>query len=432
MKVRVETLSPVEKRLEVELPEDRVTEELERAFERLARRIELPGFRRGRVPRSLLERRFGEQIRSEVVSRLIEEAYQEAVRQENLQPLGPPEIVTEETPPGRPLRFGATVEVCPLVELRDYSGLELERPRIPVTEADVENALERLRQSYAQLRPVEGRDVVEAGDVVIVDYEARDERGVVGRGEGRAFEVGTPKSFEPFATRLLGARVGEALEFPFAFPPESSEPGFAGRTVHFRVHVRQIARKEVPELDDEFAKDHGECDSLEELRARIRARLEQEAAGEEENVLRARALDELAARHDVELPRTLVRSELEFLLSRHVDFAWWRTASEEQRMEVVAELRAKFEPLARRHVKTRLVLDAIAEREGIEVAESEVDRALAREGPTRSPEEWVEARRRIRDRLRREKALDLVLARARIREGVLEGQNHVAGEPETG
>jgi len=172
-KVDVETLDPLRRRLAVEVPAEEVSAEIEKTYAKLARAAKVPGFRPGHVPRSVLERLFGDRVRAEVFGKLIQDSYSEAIETRHIEALGQPEIVTEQAQPGAALRYSATIEVKPEVVVDDYQGIEVERPLATVTDADVSAFIDRLRESLAQLRPITERSRVESGDVVTLDYEAR-------------------------------------------------------------------------------------------------------------------------------------------------------------------------------------------------------------------------------------------------------------------
>src|SRR5262249_21855550 len=184
-KVAVETVDAVRRRLAVEVPETEVRAEIERAYEALRRKANVRGFRRGKAPRSVLERLFGDQVRGEVFGKLIHESYEEALRSEQIEPVGEPQVITEQAEPNAPLRYSVTVEVKPDIVVTGYEGLEARRPLKPVSEKDVDDFLDQLRDSLAQLRPISDRSVARTGDVATVDYEARSGDRIVGRGEGR-------------------------------------------------------------------------------------------------------------------------------------------------------------------------------------------------------------------------------------------------------
>jgi trigger factor len=423
LKVDVETVDPLRRRLAVEVPAEAVSAELEKAYAELGRAAKVRGFRPGRVPRHVLERMFGDRVRADVFARLIQDSYAAVIEERHIEAVGQPEIVTEQAEPGGALRYSATVEVKPEVVVEAYRSLEVERPTVIVTDVDVDRALERLRQSFAQVRPIVERSQVEWGDVVTLDYEARVDGRLVGRGEKRDVEIGA-NSFPPeFDRELSGARLGADLDFVVVYPTDHAAAEVAGKTVQFRVHIRGLSRKEVPVLDDEFAKDHGECATLEDLRQRVRQQLEAEAAQQADESVRRAILVELAKLHDIPVPQALVQQRTEAL----VDEVWQE--SQQQRLaprnaaEARGQLRADLEPHAREQVKVGLLLEAIARQEGISVSDDELDQrisALAAQAGTaaerlRAVYEGQEARHRLRARMVQSRAVDVLLRHAKVK-----------------
>ena len=379
-KVDVETVDSLRRRLAVEVPAEEVSAEIEKAYAQLARAAKVRGFRPGRVPRPVLERLFGDRVRGEVFEKLIQQSYSEVVQEQQIAAVGHPEIVTEQAQPGAALRYSATVEVKPEIVVEHYRGLKAERPLVPVTDADVATFLERLRQSLAQLRPITDRSTIEAGDVVTVDYEGRVEERVAGRGENREIEIGA-NGFPPeFDQHLLGAAVGSELRFTVQYPPDHGSAELAGKTVSFLVRVRALAHKEMPALDDEFAKDHGECATLDELRQRVRARLEAEAVQQADEATRQVLLNALADANDIPIPNALVERRTEALM----DEVWreWqqRRIRPKNETEALARLREELQPRARQQVKIGLLLEAIARQEGISVGDRRMPASRANGG----------------------------------------------------
>ncbi len=422
LKVEVETLSAVKRRLRIEVPQEQVSAEIEKAYSGLGRQVRLPGFRPGRVPLAVLKQRFGDRVRGEVFGRLIQESLLEAVRQEQIEVAGPPEVVTERAEPEEALRFVATVEVYPHVDVQGYEGIELEEPVVRIGDADIDRYLINLQESLAQVRPVEGRTVVQRGDVATIDYEGRIEEQMVTRAERRQCEVGRGSFPEAFEARLIGAELGETIEFPVTYPADSPNPEVAGKTVHFRVTVHALAEKELPVLDDEFAKDHGECGTLAELRERVRERLAAYAAQQVSEQVRATAVKKLVAANDVEVPDSLVSRQVEDMVAEVT--AGWRARKiwPKDEEQALAALRQEAEPRAREQVKAAVVLDAMAARERIDVSEEDLAQEIeqvaagAKDGGDRVRAFYAqpEARQGFRARLRRQRALDCVLQRARI------------------
>ena len=436
-KVDVETLDSLRRRLAVEVPAETVSTEIHKAFTELGRAAKVPGFRPGRVPRPVLERMFGDRIRAEVFGRLIHASYTEALEEQQIAAVGQPEIVTEQTEAGAALRYRATVEVKPDVTVEGYTGLSVDRPLLPVTDEDVTAALGRLQQSLAQLRPVTDRSHIERGDVVSLDYEAHIDGRLMSRGENRDVELGANRFPPGFDDRLVGAPVGGKLDFDITYPTEHPAPELAGKDVHFHVEVRSISVKEVPPLDDDFAKDHGECSTLEELRQRLRRQLEADTAQRADEAVRRNVVVELAKRHDVPVPQAMVQRRTEALVEE-VLHDWQRQRGRlKDDSQARAHLRQELEPRAHEQVKAVLLLEAVARQEAISVSDEEVEAhvsALAQ--ATGAAAERVralyrqpEARGELRAQMLQSRAVDLLVSRAEIHDV---SRLNVADPAETG
>lgn len=417
----METIDPVRRRLAVEVPANEVSAQIERAYDDLKRTAYVRGFRPGRAPRSVLEQLFSDRVRADVFGRLVQESYVEALRGQNIEPVGQPEIVTESAQPGEPLRYSATVEVRPEVVAAGYGGLEIEKPLRTVTEADLDRFLEELRQSFAQLRPIADRTRAAAGDLATIDYEARVAGRVVGRGEKRLVPVA--EGDEEFGKRLEGAEVGSTIEFEIDYPAEHGNKDLAGKRVSFRVMVRSLSTKDVPTLDDEFAKDHGEVDTLEQLRERARQRLEAEAAHDAERAARNAAVAELVRRHEIEVPQAMASRRAETLAEQFLDSLGSRRPPASREADMLRQLAADLMPRAVEQVKAELILAAIASQENLQVddtiVDEQVDRLAARAGAAgervRALYQDASARASLRASLLEERALDLVMERAQVR-----------------
>lgn len=372
LKVEVETLDAVRRRLVIEIPAETVQSELDRAYADLSRSARVPGFRRGRAPRTVLERMFGDSVRADVFAKLIQGSFSQAVEDNHIHALGVPEIVTDKAEPGAALRYTATVEVRPELDDVRYSGLAVQRPVAQVEEADIDTYIERLRQALAQLHPIEDRTEVQPADVVNLDYEARVGGKVVSKAQGRDLEIGANPFPPEFDAHVTGAQVGQEVKFSVDYPA-SGPPEVAGKTVEFKVQVHRLSRKELPALDDDFAKDHGECATIEELRARVRTQLEAAAGRAADEAMRRGLLTELANANDIPVPNVLVRRRTEALVEE-VREEWRRQRIlPKTESEAMTRLAADLEPRAREQVKIGMLLDAIANREQVSVSEEEVD-----------------------------------------------------------
>jgi trigger factor len=415
--VKLEDLTPVRKRLQVEVPAEAVQAELDRAFQVVGQQARLRGFRPGKAPRSVLERMFGAQVRREVISRLVEETFHRAVEAHQLAVVGTPDIDADDIGAG-PLRYSATIEVRPAIALQDLGGIEVGRPPAVVTDEDVERLLAGLRESVAQLRPIEGRTVIEPGDVVTVDVSSRLEGGEPVRRADVHVEAGAGTFPLALERQLVGQHRGVRLHLDIPYPADYGNPGLAGRTAHLEVDIRDLRTKELPPLDDDFARDHGRCGSLAELRTRIRADLEREAVSRADQAVRDAVLEQALGRHQFDLPTSLVDRRVEVLIAG-LDL---RLPEGVEGERALADVRARARPSAERQVRADLLLDALASRDGIVVSDEEVtaeiDAMAAREQRVvervRALYDRPEARAALRARMVRDRALDRLVAAAKV------------------
>jgi trigger factor len=416
--VTCEDLTPVRKRLRVEIPAATVRAELDRAFQTVGQGARLRGFRPGKAPRPVLERVYGEQIRREVLGHLVEESFQQAVTSQGIAIVGTPEIEAETLTAGETLRYSATVDVRPQIAIGDLGGLEATRPSSTVGEADIDRALESMRESAAQLRPIEGRTAVEAGDIVTVDVTSVLDGGEPVHREGLMLEAGTGSFPLALERQLVGQQRGTRQSLTVPYPADYSNPGLAGKTATFEVEIHDLREKRLPPLDDDFARDHGRSESLRDLKERVRVDLEAQAERNAEATVRSALLEQVVARHPFEIPTSLVERRCDALLGG-LDL---RLPEGVDRDQALAHLRKEVQPRAEHEVRAELILDAIAERENITVtdeevaAEIEVMSARERQAPERlrAVYDRPEARAALRVKLARERAFEHVQAHAKI------------------
>jgi trigger factor len=428
MNVHIESLDAVQKKLTFEIPSDRVKEEIEKVYRTFQRTAQVKGFRAGKVPRPVLERHFGEQVASEVSAHLIEESYIKALQEHSLQVVADPHIVPEKLVSGQSFRYSATVELRPDITVKDYEGVEVEKTVRKVTDEEVEKSLAQIAESFAQLPPIIDRDQVENGDVVTIDYAASSDGRPLSdlQGKGRFIEIGKEVIFPGFQEKLIGAHKGETVQFSLPFPQQSEAPqeqAPSERLAAFRVTVHDLARKELPILDDEFAKDHGECDTLAELREKIRANLQQHADRQGDNQLQDAVMTRLLEINPFEVPPTLVQEQLRRML---IDA---RIASPDINAETLASrlpegLRDGFMSSARKQVQVAFLLEALAKQLELSIPDEEVQQQVnhiaENVGTDQQPQITAfygreENRRVLRNRLLHEKALQLVVEKANVK-----------------
>src|SRR5262245_47511333 len=363
-KVTLEDLTPVRKRLQIEIAAPRVQAELDRAYQEVGQRARLRGFRPGRAPRHVLERMFGAEVQREVLARLVEASFHEAIEARGLAVVGTPDIDADEgLRPGEALRYSVTVDIRPEIQLGDLKGIEVTRPAVAVSDEDVERMLAAMRESVAQLRPVEDRAIVEAGDVVTVDLTSQLEGEEPTHRDGVLIEAGAGAFPLALERQIVGQHRGAHLALRVPYPADYANPGLAGRTVEFEVELKDLRTKELPLLDDDFARDHGRSESLGELRTRIRADLEREAVARADEAVRAGVLEQALARHPFEAPPSLVDRRTDALIAG----LGVRLPEGADHDRALGQMRAELRPRAERQVRAELLLDAIALREQVEV-----------------------------------------------------------------
>jgi trigger factor len=424
MKVQVEELSPIEKKLSIEVENSRVAEELTRAYTALGKQVKLPGFRPGKVPRRILEQRYREQVENEVFQRLVQSAWQEAVREHQVEQVGTPQITQSSSiKADAPFSFEARVEVKPRVEARDYTGLELPRTDTSVSDQEEDERLEQMRQSMARLEPIEGRDVAQAGDFATVDYEASiDGNPFPGRkAEDVTVELAPGELVESNVAALEGTRVGETRELDYTFPSDYRVEDVKGKTARFKFELKGLKKKVTPELNDELAKESGEAQSLDELRGKIRSELEQSKRNKARTDERDALLKALIARNDFEVPRSMVDRTIDNMLESRLS-AMARMGMDPRRLNLdLSKLREDFREEATQEVKGALLIESISQKESIQVSDQDLDKKIAdlaveAKQPVSVVQNYFkgpEERKGLSYRLREEKTIEFLKAQAK-------------------
>jgi trigger factor len=421
MKTEFVDINETRKNVRVEIPSDVVDAEIERVARGYSRTVRVPGFRPGKTPPRVIKQRFKEQILHDVAHDLIPRAVDDALRERGVEPVDTPDVRDVTIDAGQPLTFTASFDTVPSFDPGEFGSLALRRASTRVDEAAVDEALERLRQRSARFEPVEGRGL-DHGDTALVDLERREAADAPETHKGVSVEVGAPVNPPGFDEQLLGLEAGGTKTFAITFPSDYAAADLAGKTVTYTVTVHGIKRKILPALDDELAKDLGEFDSLAALRARVRADLEHEARHAAEREIRTTMMKQLAARVPFEVPSALVEREIDRRLE---DFAHRLTEQGVDPRTAGIDwdaFRESQRDVAREAVAGALVLDEVARREHLEItgeeAEREVGRYAERTGraaaAVRARLEKEGGMARVYAGLRREKAIDFVMARATI------------------
>jgi trigger factor len=374
-------------RLEIEVPADEVSRHFVTAYQHLAARTRVPGFRPGKAPRAVLERYVGrEAVLAEAVEHLVDAGYDAAIVQTDLIPIDQPDVDIDPATvrEGDAVTFAATVAVRPTVTLGAYTDYPFSLEVPPVTDEDVERVVTELRDQQATLRPVDDRGV-QKGDLVAVSFQGTidGEPFDGGSAERLPLVVGEDRMIPGWEDHLVGLKVGDTTGFDLPFPDDYRVETLAGKTAHFSVTISDLRERVLPELDDDFAASVGEVQTLDELRAEIRDALTQRADAEARHVFGDRIIDFAASNATVELPEVMIANEVEImrdelrarLAEQRIGLDQYLQLSSQTPEELMTELR---EPASRR-VKTLLVLSAIAEEEGIDADEAEIEEEITRQ-----------------------------------------------------
>lgn len=421
MKIAVEEINSVRKAIRVEVPQDIVAREFESVYSDLNRRVRIPGFRPGKAPRALLEKRYAQTVQDDVIRRLVPDYCQRAIKEAHLSPVELPSIEDIQLNQKTPLTFKATVEIRPVFELQKYAGLSVKSPVRALKEEDMLETLEALRKRNATLEAHPPDHEVQEGDFAMIDFEGEMEGRPFdgGSAKGVLVEVGSNRLVPGFEEQLKGAKAGDKREVRVTFPVDYPKKELSGKPAVFQVEIREIKRQALPELDDEFAKDLGEFSSLEDLKTKIRADLEAQVKKENDRSARTALMKRLVEIHPIELPPSMVERELRSMLAQ-VQSRLPKGTTLDQANIGPEFVKNEMEPAAREKVMGHLILDAVAEKESIEISGQELEESLS--GMALEMRVKPEDIRRLIisregsmdglvERLKQDKALDLIVGK---------------------
>jgi trigger factor len=423
MKVQVEELSPVERKLSIEVPPEQVQAELGHAYAQLGRSVRLPGFRPGKIPRRILEQRFKGEVEDDVARRLVERAYLSAISEHHVDAVGAPQLTPVRVDQEKPFAFEARVEVRPKVDPKDYRGLPFKRVSVDVTDAQVDERLEAMRQRVARLEPVEGRTAAETGDFAIVDYtgtlDGKDFPG--SSGQDVTVEVAAGDLLRGNVPELAGTVVGQKRELDHTFASDDPEPARAGKTAHFTFTLKGLKRQLVPPLDDDFAKEVGGGETLADLKTKVRGDLETAARNGAAQEEREQLVKGLVERNPFDLPKAMIERGLDAMLDGALRMMA-RQGLDPSRLNLdFASLRDEMRPKAEAEVRGALLLQAVAEKEGLSVKSEDLDARIAQYATesgaplhqVRKAFKEPEQRRALEQRVREEKTVEFLKAAAK-------------------
>jgi trigger factor len=418
------TLNPdCTREVEVEVPAEEITRNYQAVTKRYKKMARIPGFRAGKVPESLIRSRFAEQIRQDVMEAVLPEHFRTAIAERQLKPISQPQVTKIDLEEGKPLHFKASFEVMPEFSIDGYQDVKVEKPSAELTDAEADAELARIRDSRSTMEPVTEERPLADGDYAQISFtgdvqpaEGEAETGTETAqpisGQDVMLEVGGPNTMDAFNAALRGASVGQQLKFEVSYPPDFGERQLAGKRVAYDLEVKGIKKKIEPELNDDFAKELGQYESLAEFKHQLRDHLARDKQRRVQTETVNRLLDALVARYEFPVPESLVQQQIDARLDRGLRaLAAQGMRTEDMRNLDFDRLRAAQRPSATAEVKSSLLIDRIADAENITVPDEEVENELQGIAlQMREPVETLRARltedgslARIRERLRREK-----------------------------
>lgn len=375
MKFDVESISSVKKKINVVFPGEKVGEKIDKAYNKLRKTVKINGFRPGKAPRNILEKQYKDRVLGEVLDDILKESYPEIIAKEGLQPVAYPDFGGEEIREGEDFAFSLSVDVRPDIEPKGYEGITLKKEEAPLSDNDVAGELERLQRSFATFSDVEGRGI-EKGDVVTFDFEGfiNNEPIENGKAENSNLEIGSKQFIPGFEEGMAGMKKGESGDVKATFPEDYHVKELAGKEALFKVSIKEIRKADLPELDDEFAKDVGDYDSLDALKERIKKDLTASREEETKRKMHKDLIDAIIKENPIEVPDSMVKRQAQYKADEtRKQMTSYGMPKEEIERNISSMADAILKD-AERQVKSGLLLEAIAEKEGITVEKEDIEK----------------------------------------------------------
>ncbi|AJE03163.1 trigger factor [Geobacter pickeringii] len=423
----VEALSTVKKKITFDVPAERVAAEIEKVFAQIRKRAAIKGFRKGKVPQALVEKHYADMMENDVLKNIFDETYFKALAEHKIFPVSHPVIESDEIKRGAPLKYSATVEVMPEIDVKDYAGLDVKKEKLVLDDSAVEKRLGEMRESMSQMVSVEEGKKSENGNFVVIDFSGSVDGAVFegGAAESYELELGSGRFIPGFEEQVVGMKVGDEKTITVTFPDEYWNKDLAGKEAKFEVTVKEVKVKQLPELDDEFAGQFGEFKTLAELKAKIAEMFEKQEADRVQSDLQDRLVKALIERNEIEVPAALVGRQLEMMLSNMKNrLAYQRLSLEMMGMDD-EKFKEQYRSVAESQVKGSLLLDAVGKKEAVKVEEADIEAKL-REISVESGQEYEKvksyydqnnnAKENLVAHLNEDKVLNFLLGKAIVTE----------------
>ena len=378
MDVKIEQLGPVKKKINVVIPPEKVAEEIDSIYQKLRKTVKIKGFRPGKVPEKIIKSYYKEQVEGEVISKLIEVSYPEALKRVQVVPSSQPVVENGILEEGKEFFYSASFEVKPEIALKDYDNLKVEKEKLTVTKKDVEDRLTMLRESHASLKEVEEDRPIKVGDFILMDCEGTLQGKPFEGGEARdhLLEVGPDNYLPGLSNKLIGLRKDSSEEATLRIPEDYHRKDLAGKEIDLKIRIKGLKEKILPKLDDNFARDVGEYQGLEDLKKKLEENLEKEERQRIESLVRNKIIDQLIEKTPLEIPSSMTERQIEFMMADTQRILLSQGSSLEKLGLPLDTMKESYRSDAERQVKCSLLVEAIAKEKGITISDEEVEEKL--------------------------------------------------------
>lgn len=427
MSVKVEnTENKNEVKLSFVVEAEKFEEAMKKVYTKTAKYFNIPGFRKGKAPMQLVERQYGSEIFYEdAFNELVPEVYDAAIKENNVEAVSKPNIDITQMEKGKDLIFTATVQTKPEVKLGKYKGIEIKKIEYNVSEEDINHEIGHMQEKNSRLVSVDDRPV-ENGDITVIDFEGSVD-GVPfegGKAEGHELEIGSNTFIPGFEDQIIGMKVDEERDIKVKFPDEYFSKDLAGKDAIFKIKLHEIKKKELPKLDDEFAKDVSEFDTLEELKNSIKEKIDVENKNKEKYETEEEAIKTVCENTEIDIPSGMIEVEIDNIIKDIEGRLSYQGLKLEQYLQMVGkteeDMRREFEDQAKKSVKSRLVLEAVVKAEKLEASEEEVGEKIKEMAKQYNrPEDELLANEQLRsyiaESMKTEKAIEFIVKNAKIK-----------------
>lgn len=419
MKVEVANVSDIERRITVAIPSESVASEIDKAYIDLKKNVRLRGFRPGKAPIPILQRYFKAQVEEDVISRLVKNTYPKALDEVKISPVSQPKIENGVLEKGEDFFYTAVFEIKPDIDVQGYEGLELEKEKVEVTDDDVEKQIQALQNSHAVLKDVEDR-ATEKGDCVVFDFDGTvDDKPYPGSKQKDFFLEVADDSFLPgFSEQVTGLKKGDQKTFSLAIPGDYTNKDLAGKTVKFNILMKEIKEKVMPDVDDEFAKDLGEYTGLEDLKDKLKESLTENKRFRSESSLKEKIFDILIEKTPFEVPKSMVEMQVRNMITDTQQMLNAQRLKIEDMGQSVEQLFEQYRAPAERQVRSALLMEAVAEKEGLAAEEEDFEKKYQEVAKqVNQGVDFVKGkvdREMLKPQILERKAIELIISKAKI------------------